>query len=306
MKDKIQKINRRFPRKVSSVVKHLKNMKISFYILLRSIKLRYPSRFIKYQLINLLNCYLIYPIIRLALGSEKALTIHNFFGTVFDSSSLPGDQSENLPSPFRSKIILPKFIAYYMLYLDIYLADIYCMETLEKEMNVVDIGASIGVYTVLASEKVGGEGKVVAIEPEPKNYRQLIKNIKMNNFQNVILARLALSDYCGSGKLYLHSFGDPSLVFKEDKNSYIKVKVKTLDNLLEELDLKRIDIIKIDAEGSEIPILKGAEKTLKANPNIKIIVAAEHYPSEIEEVCQFLNDRGFKTKVSYGSTVMTI
>jgi len=306
MKDKIQKINRRFPRKVSSVVKYLKNMKISFYILLRLIKLRYPSRFIKYQLINLLNCYLIYPIIRLALGSEKALTIHNFFGTAFDLSSLLGGQSENLPSPFRSKIILPKFIAYYMLYLDIYLADIYCMKTLEREMNVVDIGANIGVYTVLASEKVGGEGKVVAIEPEPKNYSQLLENIKLNNFHNVIPQNIALTDHEGFEKLYLHSFGDPSLVFQGDKNSYIKVPVKTLDNLLEELDLKRIDIIKIDAEGSEVPILKGAEKTLKANPNIKIIVAAEHYPSEIEEVRQFLNDRGFKTKVSYGSTVMTI
>jgi len=65
-------------------------------------------------------------------------------------------------------------------------------------------------------------------------------------------------------------------------------------------------VIKIDVEGAEILVLKGAEKTLKTNPNIKIIVASYHYPSEIEEVTNFLNERGFKTRVSRDGIVMTI
>jgi hypothetical protein len=53
-------------------------------------------------------------------------------------------------------------------------------------------------------------------------------------------------------------------------------------------------------------ILKGAEKTLKENPKAKIIVASYHYPSEIKEVTDFLNKRGFKTKITKDGIVMTL
>jgi len=292
----------RFPLKISSIAKYLKNIKIGFLVLLRSIKLRYPFRFIKYQLINLLNYTFIYPAVRLILGNKKALTICNFFETTFCSSGIL-----SLPSPFRSKIIIPKHISYYMLYLETYLADVYYMEMLSEGMNIIDIGAYIGTYTVLAAEKVGNTGKVIAIEPEPKNYKQLIENINLNGFKNVIPKNIALTDHEGLEKLYLSfSSGGYSLVFQEDKNSYIEVPVKTLDRLLGELNLKKVDIIKIDAEGAEIPILKGAEETLEANPNVKIFVASYHYPSEVKEVCKFLNERGFKVKISQNGIVMNI
>jgi FkbM family methyltransferase len=174
-------------------------------------------------------------------------------------------------------------------------------------MNVVDIGAHIGMYTILAAEKVGKTGKVVAIEPELKNYKQLTENIDLNGLKNIIFENIALADYNGSGKLYLGSFSEShSLIVPEDKNSYIEVPVKTLDNLLEELNIKKVDIIKIDTEGAEVPILKGAEKTLKANPGCRVILASYHYPSQIKEVSQFLNDRGFKTKVYKDSIVITV
>ena len=302
MKVKIQKINRRFPRKFFNVVKYLKNMKISFYVLLRLIKLRYPFSFIKYRVISLISYSLIYPMIRLALGTKKAITICSFFETAFRPSGiLP------LPPSCKSKIIIPKHISDFDAYRDIYENDFYRMRMIENGMVVVDIGANIGVYTILVTEKVGENGKVIAVEPEPQNYNQLLENMRLNNFKNVIPQNIALTDHEGFENLYISSYSDGhSLLLRENEIDSIKVLVRTLDGLLEELDLKRIDIIKIDAEGSEIPILKGAEKTLKANPNVKIIVAAEHYPSEIEEVCQFLNKRGFKIKVSHSSIVMTV
>ena len=93
---------------------------------------------------------------------------------------------------------------------------------------------------------------------------------------------------------------------RRDEGSSIEVPVKTLDKLVGELNLEKVDIIKIDTEGAEIPILKGAEKTLKANPNVKILVASYHYPLEKKEVCQFLNEKGLKTKVSKEGIVITI
>jgi FkbM family methyltransferase len=146
---------------------------------------------------------------------------------------------------------------------------------------------------------------VISVEPEPRNYEQLKKNIELNKFKNVITKNIALSNHEGLEKLYLspYSYGH-SLVLNKNGDEFINVFVKTLDNLIEELNLKKIDIIKIDAEGSEIPILKGAEKTLKNNPDMKIIVAAEHYPSQAEEVREFLNSVGLEARIYYKNFVI--
>ncbi len=159
----------------------------------------------------------------------------------------------------------------------------------------------------MAAEKVGENGKVIAIEPEPCNYRQLLKNIKLNNFKNVIIRNIALSDHKGTEQLYIHFLaGKHSLFIKNGTISSIEVQVTTLDQLIEELGLNQIDVIKIDTEGAEMSILKGAERTLKANPNIKIIVASYHYPSERKEITLFLKERGFKPKIFQGGIVITI
>ena len=292
-------MNPLFP-KTSSIKGWLKNAKNSFLILLHLIKFRCPPPLIRYQVVAFLAHTLVYPVVRLiSLGKIKAANICLSFLNVRSSIIFP------LPLPLKSKIAMSQIDT--ALYDGIYLQDEYRQELLKKGMNVVDIGANIGVYTVLAAEKVGENGKVVAIEPEPKNYKQLLENIKLNNFQNVIPKNIALTDHEGLEKLYLSSsFAGHSLVFHEDEDSYINIPVTTIDKLVDELNIKRIDIIKIDTEGAEMPILKGAEKTLKSNPNVKIFVASYHYPSQVKEVRQFLSDRGFKTKVSSRDVVMTI
>jgi len=291
-----------FP-KVSSIKGWLGNIKTKFLVLINLIKLHSPLRFIKIKFIDLLIFALFYPPTRLILGSKKGYDICNdFVGLFCPSAILP------ISSLFKSKIMIPSSMSNYGPYFEILGENKYHHQPITKRMKVVDIGANIGVYTVLAAEKVGERGRVIAIEPEPKNYKLLLENIKLNKFQNVTPVNTALSDHQGWEKLYLSSSdsGGHSLIFPEDRNSYTSVQVKTLDELLEELDIKKIDLIKIDTEGAEIPILKGAEKTLKINPNIKLMIAAEHYPSEIEEVRQFLNERGFKTKVFSKDVVMTI
>jgi FkbM family methyltransferase len=300
MKNNIQNIIDHFPKIFNFSIKNwLNNWKIKFLILLHLIKLRYPIKPIEIAAIDLLAFGLIYPLARIILGKKKGPIYYNSFVSFFCSSEI-------LPL-FKNKIIIPKNMSNYGPFFDIYIQNVYHQELLREGMNIIDIGAHIGVYTILAAEKVGESGKVIAIEPEPKNYGQLLENIKLNNFQNVISKNIALADHKGFGRLYLSSFLDGhSLTAQEDKNSYIEVPINTIDELLKELNLEKVDIIKIDAEGVEIPILKGAEKTLKANPNVKIIAASYHYPLEVKEVCQFLNDRGFKTKVSERDIVITI
>jgi FkbM family methyltransferase len=285
--------------KITSINGWLNNAKDSFLTLLRLIKFNSPRKLIKYQAIAFLSHTIVYPIVRVTQGKIKAANICSSFLNAPSSIIFP------LPSPFKSKIAMSRIDP--VLYEEIYLKNIYFHELIKERMNVVDIGANIGAYTILAAEKVGKDGKVIAIEPEPKNYNQLLANIKLNNFKNVVPKNIALTDHEGFEKLSLSPYpGKHTILFKEDKVGSIEVPVKTLDNLLEELNLKKIDIVKIDTEGAEIPILKGSEKTLKNNPNMKIIVAAEHYPSEVREVCQFLNIKGFKTKVFSKDTVITV
>ena len=300
-----QKRDNYFP-KASNITIWLKRQFSHFLGLLKMIIYyrRYPSQCIRTEALFLFTDSLIFPLTRIVLGGGKC---YSFCDTFLKSHSQTYLTSIPLPPPLKSKMNIHEVD--FRFYSEIYFEDVYLQRTLKEGMNVMDIGAHIGTYTVLAAEKVGQSGKVIAIEPEPKNYKQLLKNIELNNFHNVIPQNIALTNHEGLEKLYLSpppASDSHSLIFSDNKYSSIEVSVKTLDQLLERLNLKKIDIIKIDAEGGEIPILKGAEKTLRANQNIKIIVAAEHYPSEVKEVCKFLNKKGFETRVSKGNIVMTI
>jgi FkbM family methyltransferase len=298
-RNKIQKINS-LPRKRVLGGWWIRKRLLEFFNLIKMIIFRYPFQAIKTEAIVLLTWSFIYPFPRIILGAEKACKIcHPFLVNYFPPTVLP------LSPLLKSKEAL-RDRTDFGAYLEICVYDIYIRELLKKGMNVIDIGAHIGTYSILAAEKVGPAGKVVSVEPEPRNYEQLKKNIELNKFKNVITKNMALSDHEGLEKLYLNidNSGGHSLTFQKDKNSYINVTVKTLDNLIEELNLKKIDIIKIDAEGSEIPILKGAEKTLKNNPDMKIIVAAEHYPSQAEEVREFLNSVGLEARIYYKNFVI--
>jgi len=299
----IQKSTTYFPN-ISGINGWLKNQFLCFLTLLRIIILGYPFQAIKCEGLSLLTYILIYPITRFTLGRERSYAMcESFLITRCTSKFLP------LPPPLKSKIWVPLGKLNYGPYLEIYNRDVYRTKMISAGMNIIDVGAHIGFYTILAAEKVGKKGKVIAIEPELKNYEQLLSNIRLNNFQNVIPKRLALANYKGSSKLYISPLSMAHSLYKRDGEIYLKaskVLVNTIDNLLKELALKKIDVLKIDAEGAEMSILKGADRTLKDNPNMKIIIASYHYPSEIKEVYQFLNERGFKTKVFPGGIVMTI
>ena len=278
------------------IVGWFRNLKEKCLILRRLFKFKCSLELIKCHLKDMLFFTSIYPITWFVFKKEKAQSIRS--GFLKSSSPLV----VSLPSPLKSKIVIPsEFLIYdgVHLYDGIYLKNEYHQELLEKGMNVIDIGAHIGAYTILAAEKIGEDGKVLSIEPEPKNYKQLLENIKLNNFQNVIPKNIALSDHEGVEKLYLNFYTTShSLVIKNDNTFSIEVRVKTLDKLLEEIGLDKIDFIKIDAEGVELEILKGAEKTLKRNPKVKMAIAAYHYTKEKEEVLQYLTKLNFFPRIS--------
>ena len=140
-----------------------------------------------------------------------------------------------------------------------------------EDMTVVDIGANIGFYTLLAAKLVGTKGKVFTFEPEPQNYALLLRNIELNGYKNVTPVRKAVSSKTGKADLFInkrtgsHGF----LSDREDVIGVTTVETMSLDNYFEGKECP-IDIIKIDVEGSELAVFAGMPNIIKKNGNLKI------------------------------------
>lgn len=165
----------------------------------------------------------------------------------------------------------------------------------ERNDTVVDGGAFIGGFTMAVADKAR---KVIAIEPDPQNYRVLRLNLKLRNLRNVIPLRLALSNRSGHGKLHLSRDPTSSSLLKTcDQNlgKFVKVKVARLDDLLPSLGIEKLDFLKLDAEGAEPEVLEGAD--LRRIRKMAIDCSAERFGKPTtSEVVGLLKNK-FKVKV---------
>jgi len=168
---------------------------------------------------------------------------------------------------------------------------------LKPGMIFVDIGANIGYFSLVSAKLVGDQGQVYAFEPDPDNFNLLEKNIKVNNYKNIIAVNKAVSDKSGKARLYLEpdNLCGHSLVVKNG-NKFVEVEIIILDEFLKD---KKIDVIKIDVEGFEPVVLEGMKNIIKNNDKISIIT--EFYPEAIkkagyspEKYKNDLKDLGFK------------
>jgi len=145
---------------------------------------------------------------------------------------------------------------------------------LKKGMVVVDIGANIGYYALLEASIVSRSGRVYAVEPYPQSYKLLKKNIKLNQYSDIIeVEQIAISDKGGKSKLYLgkaanvHSLTDYSN--KWGKHGYIKVETVAIDKFLE--DKGRVDFVRMDIEGHERQVIGRLIDTLGHRKPPKIL-----------------------------------
>ena len=137
---------------------------------------------------------------------------------------------------------------------------------------VIDVGAHIGPYTLKASKRVGLNGKVIAIEADPENFDILNRNIQLNKLTNVIALNYAAYSKEDKIKLYLlkeknHLTQNINTVMTDRANNekkFVEVQANTLDYLLQSNGIKheQVNWIKIDVEGAEFDVLKGAKNIL--------------------------------------------
>ena len=139
-------------------------------------------------------------------------------------------------------------------------------DLVKEGMTIVDIGAWEGDYSILFAHLMHDRGRVLAFEPEPDNCTWFRRNIEVNNYKCIDLYECALSDREGTATFYPGT-GVGSLVLRTMWNTGppITVKTQTLDNILNQAHIDKVDLIKIDVEGSDLSVLKGAERTLRNN-----------------------------------------
>jgi FkbM family methyltransferase len=142
----------------------------------------------------------------------------------------------------------------------------FLKQVLSPGMTVVDGGANVGYFTLLAARLVGDSGRVYAFEPEPRNFGFLQRSVERNGVENVVLTQGALSDRSGLETLFLDrsNFGEPS--FREsnvtDPAGAVEVRTVTLDEFFAGQPESQLDLIKLDTQGAEGLVLAGAEAVL--------------------------------------------
>jgi len=142
---------------------------------------------------------------------------------------------------------------------------------LRPGMNVLDIGAHHGFYTLLASQKVSPTGRVVAFEPSPREYRKLLRHLRLNGCDNVRARNCALGSREGKAELFLvegretgcNSLRPPNA---GEPTKTVPASVSTLDSCLKQEKVDQVDFIKLDVEGAEMEVLQGAEELLARLP----------------------------------------
>lgn len=185
--------------------------------------------------------------------------------------------------------------------------EIYNKKVYESRFNisdgwlVVDAGANSGLFSLRVSKLVGKTGTVIAFEPSSSSYSLLLKNIKANNVSNIVTFQLGLSSSPGKKNLILYDHSVDNSFYARDFGTRLvkrigmeEVSVETLDSALQKAGIQRIDYLKIDVEGSELDVLKGAIKTLNVlHP--RIVIETHNFGVLPEEVQEFLSQLDYKT-----------
>lgn len=153
---------------------------------------------------------------------------------------------------------------------------------LQPGMVMVDVGANDGLYTVFAARRVGPSGRVLAVEPSSRERANLQRNVERNGLTNVVVRPSALGAAAGQASLKiahgLHAGHNTFGTFAYDDVLAVDselVTVETLDDVIRDCALPRIDFVKIDVEGAEVGVLKGARQVLMSSRPLLLLEANE-------------------------------
>lgn len=170
----------------------------------------------------------------------------------------------------------------------------------------LDVGAHIGYFSMKAARKVGRTGRVLSFEPNPETLKLLNDNVARNHAENITVEPVACTEREQTLTLYaapVANTGASSLARSnaeiapgESAHGY-QVRGRPIDDVVRELNLQRVDAIKVDVEGAEVSVLRGAANTLKRfHPKLIIeVVPAQlaSFQTTPEDIASWLREAGY-------------
>jgi len=169
------------------------------------------------------------------------------------------------------------------------------LSKINKGDTVIDVGANIGFFSLLAAKKIGSRGKIFAIEPLKQANNWLKKNLKLNSFENYKVLEVAVGEKQGTMKMYKKSKSaemiilDPT-VSKDDLLICGEINIETIDNIISTKKIEKVNLLKIDVEGFEHEVLLGCKESFKAK-KIENIICEIH--------TKYLKNRGIEEQSLY-------
>jgi FkbM family methyltransferase len=183
-------------------------------------------------------------------------------------------------------------------------ATMLALKRLLRPGNVfVDVGANAGLFTLVASCWVGQAGRVFSFEPSEREYRRLLSHLELNRLANVTATANAVGDRRGRVHLRVASFPNAGLNTLGDSYVYPgvatdrieAVEMITLDEFVAANELTRVDVIKLDIEGSELAALKGAAALLRRfRPAVFVEITGGSKSQERSEIGDWLASAGYR------------
>ncbi len=177
-------------------------------------------------------------------------------------------------------------------------------DLLQTGMTVLDIGAHHGLYTLIASRRVGPRGQVIAFEPSPREKKRLARHVRLNICGNVRIEDFALGDKDSEADFFLvesnetgcNSLRPPAV---QAPTRAVRVRVVRLDDFLHAEHIERIDFIKMDVEGAELAVLRGARRLLERRPRPPMLVEVSDLRTEpwgyrAREIVSCLREAGYE------------
>lgn len=168
---------------------------------------------------------------------------------------------------------------------------------------MLDVGAHIGYFTLKSSVRVGNSGRVIAFEPNPRTSETLRANVSASHATNVTIIPVACTDSETTLKFYADltqgNSGASSLSHANaGKESHeFTVRGRPIDDVLRELGIQRVDVMKVDVEGAELYVLRGAKETLQRfHPRIIIEVVPRQLAemnTTVEQLFSFIEQMGY-------------
>ena len=181
---------------------------------------------------------------------------------------------------------------------------------LEPGAVAVDVGANIGHFTVTMARAVGGAGRVHAFEPSAESARRLRRSLELNGRENVTVNEAALAAEAGTRVLYGYGPGTASwstlaprqIPGTAEAARQAEVAAETLDDYAERTGIERIDVLKIDVEGGELDVLRGAERLFAARAVALVLVEVSDetlpaFGARAHALLGWLEERGMRPHV---------